>query len=86
MHSDPGIGALSPFIATKLRDVADRHENDDEWAMVEITHKLPEWMKHNPGSSSETIPLQDILEALEISDEHDRIIAYDSDREMDLSA
>lgn len=78
MHSDPGIGALTPFIAKKLEAVAQRHEEDDEWSMVEFTHELPEWKKNDPGTSSKAIPLADILEALGIADEAASIISHNN--------
>jgi len=74
MIDDPGVGRLSRFVANKLEEIAERHENDDEWAMVEITHKLPEWIKNNPGESSKEIPLADILEAAGCRDELPRIV------------
>lgn len=81
MHSDPGMGCLTRFITQKLDDVAKRHEDDDEWAMVAFTHhQIPEWIKNNPGTSSKPIPLADILEAMDASDDLDEIIAQDEER------
>ncbi|MCH8270037.1 MAG: SocA family protein [Planctomycetes bacterium] len=61
---DPGRKRLSPFEIRKLQEVAERHTDDDEWEMVRITHKLPEWKKNRPGRSSRDIPTVDILEAV----------------------
>jgi uncharacterized phage-associated protein len=61
MTNDPGGSRLSKFLVGKLEEVAARHEDDDEWAMVDITHRLPEWQKNEPGKSSKPIPLEDIL-------------------------
>lgn len=77
MIDDPGADILSPFVSRKLSEIAMRHEKDDEWAMVEITHKLPEWIKNNPGESSKAIPLSDILEAVGRTDELESIVSYD---------
>lgn len=64
MTADPGMGRLRRFTAEKLGEVARRHEGDDEWEMVRITHLLPEWIKNDPGCSSTEIPLLDILSAV----------------------
>ncbi len=65
MINDPGVGALSRREIAKLQEVAQRHAFDDEWAMVNITHKLPEWRKNEPDEGSrKEIPLEDIIEAV----------------------
>ena len=64
MVKDPGVRLLSRYVARKLEEVATRYENLDEWGMVEITHKLPEWQINDPGDSSQEIPLAHILEAV----------------------
>ena len=60
---DPGTDLLNKFEIEKINEVAERHRLHDEWDMVQLTHKLPEWKKNNPGDSSKPIPLDDILEA-----------------------
>ncbi len=75
MTSDPGVGLLSRFVTRKLEDVAQRHAQHDEWDMVEITHKLPEWEKNNPGTSWKDISLSDILAAVGRADDLDEFIA-----------
>ena len=52
MVKDPGVRLLSRYVSRKLEEVATRYENLDEWGMVEITHKLPEWQRNDPGDSS----------------------------------
>jgi uncharacterized phage-associated protein len=84
MTNDPGADILSPFVSRKLSEVARRHELDDEWAMVEFTHTLPEWVKNNPGQSSKHIPLADILEAVGKLDDMDRIVGYDRNLALNL--
>jgi uncharacterized phage-associated protein len=74
MIEDPDVGALSKYEIKKLQEVAAKHANHDEWEMVGITHKLPEWIKNDPGTSSRAIPLRDILEAIGKADEADEII------------
>jgi uncharacterized phage-associated protein len=72
---DPGVRLLSRYVSRKLSEVAARYEDYDEWQMVEVTHKLPEWQKNDPGTSSKQIPLADILEAIGRSADIERIIA-----------
>jgi uncharacterized phage-associated protein len=64
MIADPGIGLLSKFVSCKLEEIAKKYEDCDEWAMVEVTHELPEWKRNDPGESSKEIPLAHILEAV----------------------
>ncbi len=75
MVKDPGVRLLSRYVARKLEEVATRYENLDEWGMVEITHKLPEWQINDPGDSSQEIPLAHILEAVGRLDDLERIVA-----------
>jgi uncharacterized phage-associated protein len=75
MTADPGNGRLSRFITSKLQDVADRHVNDDEWQLVEVTHQFPEWKNNDPGVSSKPIPLIDILRAIGREDDYEQIVA-----------
>jgi uncharacterized phage-associated protein len=75
MLKDPGVRLLSRYVSRKLEEVAVRYENFDEWQMVEVTHKLPEWQKNAPGTSSREIPLADILEAVGRAGDLERIIA-----------
>jgi uncharacterized phage-associated protein len=61
---DPGNGALSKYEVGKLRELAERYAEKNEWDMVEIVHALDEWKKNDPGKSSKAIPFEDILEAI----------------------
>ncbi len=72
---DPGVDALSSKEVELLQQVALNHADDDEWALVEFTHKLPEWIKNNPGGAVKPIPLRDILEATGRSADADQIEA-----------
>jgi uncharacterized phage-associated protein len=76
MIDDPGAGGLSPFISRKLSEVAARHEQDDEWTMVEKSHDLPEWRKNDPGTSSKRIPLADIFEAIGRLGDMEQIVTH----------
>lgn len=75
MIADPGMGRLTKFFAKKLSEVSSRHVRDDEWDLVEITHRLPEWKKNDPGDSSKEIPLADLMAAIGRSADTEKIIA-----------
>jgi len=65
MHQPLDIGELSKFEIEKLRDVAKRHEDDDDWQVVERTHDFEEWQKNRPiDHSSRPISIADMLKAL----------------------
>ena len=72
--SDPGSGLLSKYVASKLEEIASRYDACDEWDMVEVTHRLPEWQRNNPGESSREIPLFDILESVGRGHDLDKIV------------
>jgi uncharacterized phage-associated protein len=61
---DPGNGALSKYEIGKLRELTERHADQNEWEMVEIVHDLDEWKKNNPGKACKPIPFEDILDAI----------------------
>jgi len=69
LKSNPGVNLLSRFEIELLQDVAKQYRNNDEWEMVEITHKFEEWKKNKPvGSSCNDVSLRDILEGVGIAD------------------
>jgi uncharacterized phage-associated protein len=61
---DPDVGKLSRYEIAKLQEIAKTHEDDDEWALSQLTHNFEEWKKNNPGTSCRPIPLLDVLEAV----------------------
>ncbi|MBX9678954.1 MAG: SocA family protein [Gemmataceae bacterium] len=71
----PDVKKLSRYEIKKLQDVSRRYIFQDEWDLAKITHEFPEWIKNNPGSSSRKIPLDDILDALEIAESKAAIVA-----------
>ena len=64
MVKDPGNGKLSKYEIGKLRELAKKYEDQNEWDMVEIVHTFDEWKRNDPGESSKLIPLEHILEAI----------------------
>ncbi len=79
---DPGNGQLCRYEIAKLLEVWSRYADDDEWALVNETHKLQEWIKNDPGTSSKPIPLSDLLEAVNRADWLETIIK-DADESAD---
>ena len=70
----PDVGQLSRYEIKKLQEIAQRHENDDEWALSQLTHGFLEWQKNDPGNSSKPIPLDDILEAVGRAEDKEAIL------------
>lgn len=66
---NPGIGKLSRYEIELLQTICEENQDLDEWAMVEKTHGFQEWKQNNPGESSKSIPLSDVLGALGKQDE-----------------
>ncbi len=82
--AEPDVGQLSRYEIGKLQEVAKIYQEDDEWALVNITHTFPEWKQNDPGKSSKPIPLSSIMEALgqadaieELSREAESLTAFD---------
>ena len=74
---DPGTKKLSRYETAKLREVAERYKDRDEWDLVEITHGFPEWQRHNPeatGAKAVEIPLRDLVEAAARPEDRDWIM------------
>jgi uncharacterized phage-associated protein len=71
---DPGNGALSKYEIGKLRELAGRYAEQNDWDIVEIVHELEEWKKNDPGKSSKPIPIEDILDAIGRGADKDAIL------------
>ena len=50
-----------------LTEIWETHGHLDEWKLVDLTHKLPEW--RDPKGSSSRISMREILRAQDFSDE-----------------
>jgi uncharacterized phage-associated protein len=61
MIQDPGVEELSPWEVERLDDACQRHAEQDDWELVEETHRLPEWVSAYVPDTSKTIPLADVL-------------------------
>jgi uncharacterized phage-associated protein len=73
--TDPGNSELCRYEIEKLREIWERYQDLDEWAMVGETHKLTEWKKNNPKKAScNPIPLDDVLAAVGMSERRSEIL------------
>ncbi len=62
---DPGNDHLSRYEAATLSQVSEEHAGRDEWDVVHLTHKFPEWKQNEPPQgSSKPIPPRDIFRAV----------------------
>ena len=59
----PGIGRLCEYECEKLKELSRRFADKDRWQTVDEVHKLPEWIRNDPGDSSKQILVKHILEA-----------------------
>lgn len=57
--ADPGLDELSQFEIGVIEQVDKDYGHFDPWALVKLTHQLPEW--HDPEGSSIPIPPEEIL-------------------------
>ena len=62
---DPGNDKLCRYEVDKLKDIWQRFQGFDEWAVAKETEKLPEWKKNKPEPDKRNhIALLDVLQAL----------------------
>lgn len=71
---NPDVKKLAKYEIKKLQEVAERHQNDDEWALSQHTHTFAEWQRNAPGTSCRPIAVADILKAIGLTDCADEII------------
>jgi uncharacterized phage-associated protein len=64
LAASPGTDSLSRYEIRKLTEVFERYKHLTEYQLRDLTHGFAEWIKNNPGNSSRTIPLRDILDAV----------------------
>ena len=73
---DPGVARLSRYEVMKLQDVSRRHEELDQWELVEVTHQFEEWVKNQPDAVERSpIPVRDILQAVGLGEQAEEILA-----------
>ena len=69
MIHDPGRMDLSPFEIDLLNAVTDRYQDVDTWELSELTHEFQEWVQSVQKGTSRHIPSEQLLKALDFSDE-----------------
>ena len=75
LEVDPGFERLSRYDIRKLRTVAERFRDENEWDIVEHTHQFPEWLENYVEGTSRPISATDVLEALGMSEDAPEILA-----------
>lgn len=77
MMRDPGEDLLSPYEMHIVDELHREHLSRNFGAMIEYTHRLPEWRKNNPGRSMRPIYTKDVFEAAGKSrEEIDKLLEF----------
>ncbi len=83
LRADPGAADLSRFEEQIIEQIYGQYGQLDQWALVKLTHKLPEWS--DPGLSSIPIHIHEILEAEGFSPDVAKEIEHALEHESALS-
>ena len=76
LKTDPGLGQLSDPEIALLREVSTTYKNQDANSLGELTHGFKEWIKNQPQTNTSVpISVEDILDALGMSDEKEELLA-----------
>ena len=78
------VSELSQAEVALIDEIFARFQGWDEWALVDFTHKLPEW--HDPQNSSTPISFEEILKAANVSEETIQAIADEADADQSMDA
>jgi uncharacterized phage-associated protein len=81
---DPGDSELSQAEAEVLDEVTDELARCEDWEIVRLTHDFAEWSKNYPDrerNTSHTIPVADILEAIQVGESAPDILQDIADEE-----
>jgi len=78
------IKKLSDAEINLLREIYNRFKNFDRFELGELTHNLPEYK--DPGNSSTPTPLEELLAAIEYSEEEIERIKSELDEEAHIDA
>jgi uncharacterized phage-associated protein len=80
----PDVGELSQAEVALIDGVFAKFSGWEEWALVDFTHKLPEW--RDPKDSSVPIPFEDILRAERVPEETIDAIADEAEADRSMEA
>ena len=75
--NDPGVLQLSKQDIVILDSVAQRHGNDSDWDLAELTRTFGEWRKSYVDGALNAIPVEDILDGIGFSPEDRAAILED---------
>ena len=84
MIHDPGRMDLSPFEIDLLNATADRYQDVDTWELSELTHDFREWIDSFQKGTARPIDAEQILKALEFSEEEIAGIMHEADSHSQL--
>jgi uncharacterized phage-associated protein len=74
--ADPGRGQLHEAAVQLLEAIFNKCKTLTKWEVRDMTHKFPEYK--NPGKSSRPIATEEVLKAVERTDEEIELLATDS--------
>jgi uncharacterized phage-associated protein len=80
----PDTSELSQAEVAILDDIFAKYRGWNEWALVALTHTLPEW--HDPGNTSAAIPFEDILKAARMADEDISAVAENAEADWAMDS
>lgn len=84
MIHDPGRIDLSPFEIDLLNATADRYRDVDTWELSELTHGYQEWIDSFQTGTARPIDAEQLLKALEFSEEEIAGIMHEADSHSQL--
>src|SRR5947208_2606985 len=74
LNDDPPISSLSRFEIEVLKDVLEKHEEEDDWDIAWHTHKFPEYKMSYRKGMSHTIPLEQVIHAVGLTPKSEAIM------------
>ena len=64
LTDEPPVELLSEYEITLLSETTERHDDLDDFDLVEATHGFGEWQKHSKPGTSTPIPMESVVEAV----------------------
>jgi uncharacterized phage-associated protein len=80
----PDTSELSQAEVALIDETFAKFQGMDEWALVDFTHKLPEW--RDPGDTSAPISFEEILKAAKVPQETIEAIAEEAEADRSIEA
>lgn len=76
----PETGELSEAELALIDEIYARFRGQDEWDLVDYTHRLPEW--RDPKNTSRSIPYEDILRGAGVSEKDIEAVAENAGADL----